>query len=226
MIVLAYHGSQRTKFHAARWTCWSFTPFYLVSCIWPDAISHWIWQRNSMKCSKPWKMCDWDPGNDRQAFGEEGMSCTHVFEWRAPFLADRKRRDRWRAKSRACLSFSMTSRGLFTKNSSWQSKQSVLHSAVIFYGDCVKMRKDFTPNFGNKRTGCCIMTVHYLTLPFSSSNFFTKKNMTVIPHPPSISVFPVEDKSERLTFWHNWDDQGRIVGGVEHPHRTRLPGCI
>jgi hypothetical protein len=70
------------------------------------------------------------------------------------------------------------------KNSSWQSKQSVLHTAVTFYGYCVKMHEDFTPNFGNKRTGCCIMTMHRLTLPFSSGNFFTRNNMTVIPHPP------------------------------------------
>jgi hypothetical protein len=30
----------------------------------------------------------------RQAFGEESMSRTRVFEWHAPFRADRKRRDR------------------------------------------------------------------------------------------------------------------------------------
>jgi hypothetical protein len=54
----------------------------------------------------------------RQAFGEERMSRTRVFEWHDRFRPDRKRRDRWRAKSRACSSFSLTSRGLFTKNSS------------------------------------------------------------------------------------------------------------
>jgi hypothetical protein len=39
MIVPAYVGSQYTKFHTARWTCWSFMSFYLESCIWPDDIS-------------------------------------------------------------------------------------------------------------------------------------------------------------------------------------------
>jgi hypothetical protein len=44
-----------------------------------------------------------------------------------------KRRDRWRAKSRACSSFILTSRGLFTKNSSWQTKtvNSEYHCDVL-----------------------------------------------------------------------------------------------
>jgi hypothetical protein len=45
--------------------------------------------------------------------------------------------------------------------------QSIPCTAVIFYGDCMKIYKDFAPNFGNKRTGCCIMTTHHLKLPFS-----------------------------------------------------------
>jgi hypothetical protein len=34
------------------------------------------------------------------------------------------------------------------------------------YGDCVKMCEDIAPNFGDKRTGCCITTTHHLTFPF------------------------------------------------------------
>jgi hypothetical protein len=37
----------------------------------------------------------------------------------------------------------LTSRGLFTKNSYWQAKWSVLHPTVLFYGNCVKMCEDF-----------------------------------------------------------------------------------
>jgi hypothetical protein len=37
------------------------------------------------------------------------------------------------------------------------------------YGDWMKMYENFAPNFGDKRTGCCI-TTHRLTLPFSSGN--------------------------------------------------------
>jgi hypothetical protein len=47
----------------------------------------------------------------------------------------------------------LTSMGLFTKNSSWQTKQSIPHTAVTFYGDCIKMCKDFAQNLGKKRTG-------------------------------------------------------------------------
>jgi hypothetical protein len=67
--------------------------------------------------------------------------------------------------------FLLTSRGLFTKNSSWQAKQSIPHTTVTFYGDCKKMCKDFALNFGNNRTGCCNTTTHCLTLPFSPGNF-------------------------------------------------------
>jgi hypothetical protein len=35
---------------------------------------------------------------------------------------------------------------------------------------------------------------------FSPWNFFTKNNMTVVPHPPYFSVSPIEDETERLPF--------------------------
>jgi hypothetical protein len=54
----------------------------------------------------------------------------------------------------------------------------------------MKMCKDFTQNFGDKITDCCIMTMHHLTLPFFTREFFTKNNMTAIPHSPYFSLFP------------------------------------
>jgi hypothetical protein len=54
----------------------------------------------------------------------------------------------------------LTSRG----NSSWQAKQSFLHTTVTFYDDCMKMCEDFAPNFGDKGTGCCITTTYHVTL--------------------------------------------------------------
>jgi hypothetical protein len=90
---------------------------------------------------------------------------------------------KWRAKPQACSSLSLTSRAMFTKNLSWQAKQSVPHTAVTFYGDCVNMCEDFAPIFVNRRSSCCITTTHCLKLPFSTE-FSTRNNMTVIPHPP------------------------------------------
>jgi hypothetical protein len=69
------------------------------------------------------------------------------------------------------FSIFLTSRRLFTRNSAWQAKQSVLHITVMFYNNCVKMCEDFAQNFGDKRTGCCITTTHFLTLPVSPGNF-------------------------------------------------------
>jgi hypothetical protein len=46
---------------------------------------------------------------------------------------------------------------------------------MTFYDDCVKMREDFAPNFGDKGTGYCIITTHRLTLPFLTGNFFPKE---------------------------------------------------
>jgi hypothetical protein len=40
-----------------------------------------------------------------------------------------------------------------------------------FYGDCMKMCEEFTLNIGDEGTGCCIMTTHCFTLPFSRGNF-------------------------------------------------------
>jgi hypothetical protein len=73
----------------------------------------------------------------------------------------------------------LTLRGLFAKNSSWQTKYWIPHSAVTFYGDWMKMREDFTPNFGYKRTDCCTTSMHCLTLPFQPGNFFMKKRISV-----------------------------------------------
>jgi hypothetical protein len=41
--------------------------------------------------------------------------------------------------------------------------QSIPHTAVTFYGDCVKMCKTFAPNLGDERTGCYIMTTYWLS---------------------------------------------------------------
>jgi hypothetical protein len=44
----------------------------------------------------------------------------------------------------------VTSRRLFTENSSWQAKQSIPHATVTFYSDCVKMCEDFPRTLATK----------------------------------------------------------------------------
>jgi hypothetical protein len=90
-----------------------------------------------------------------------------------------EKRDSWRAKSRAC-SFSLTLRGLFTRNSSLQAKQSIPHSLVTFYNNRMKMFEDFAPNFDNKITISLQRSV--LHFPFQQ-DFFLPKTMTLVPIP-------------------------------------------
>jgi hypothetical protein len=55
------------------------------------------------------------------------------------------------------------------------------------------MCEDFSQNFGDRRTGCCITTMHRLTLLFSPGEFFTKNNLTVVRSP---LYSPLEDTTE------------------------------
>jgi hypothetical protein len=68
-----------------------------------------------------------------------------------------------------------------------------------YYWDCMKMCENFAPNFGDKRTCCCIATTHRPTLLFSTGNFFYQKQHDCHPPPTLfVSVSPVEDKTEWL----------------------------
>jgi hypothetical protein len=58
------------------------------------------------------------------------------------------------------------------------------------------------------------------------NEFLTRSNMSVVPHPPYFSIFPIEDKTERPPYWHNWGDRGRMAGGAEHPHRSRPQNAV
>jgi hypothetical protein len=69
---------------------------------------------------------------------------------------------------------------LFTKNSSWQAKQSIPDNIVTFYGDCVKVCEDFALNFGEQKN----WLLHHdnplsHTSFFPPKNFLTKNKMTV-----------------------------------------------
>jgi hypothetical protein len=64
------------------------------------------------------------------------------------------------------------------KKSPWQAKQSILHTTVAFNGDCLKMWLLHHSN----------APPHFLFL--QGIFFFTKNNMTVVPHPAYFSLFP------------------------------------
>jgi hypothetical protein len=79
-----------------------------------------------------------------------------------------------KSKVKSMLSILFDVKGIVCKELSWQAKHLISNTAVMFYCVCIEMCKDFTLNFGNKRTGCCITTMHHFTLPFSPGNFLPK----------------------------------------------------
>jgi hypothetical protein len=62
-------------------------------------------------------------------------------------------------------------KAILHKDASWQSKQSIPHSALMFYEGCVEMWKEFSPKFGDEEIGCCMMKTHQ----FSLGDFNEKK---------------------------------------------------
>jgi hypothetical protein len=119
--------------------------FYLESCIRPDAILRWIQKRYSIKCCA-------NLGKSAletlviiiKAFREESMSS----QWKSPNSLRLKKARQVKSKVKGMLII------FFDINLSWQATQSIPHTTVTFYGDCMKICEDFAPNFGDKRTGC------------------------------------------------------------------------
>jgi hypothetical protein len=65
----------------------------------------------------------------------------------------------------------------------------------MFYGDYVIISiicEDFFPNFGVKRTGCCIMTMHHLTLSFSQGISEQKHDYCPPPTLDTVEVIEAE----------------------------------
>jgi hypothetical protein len=80
----------------------------------------------------------------------------------------------------------LTSKGLFTKNSFWQAKQSVLHITVTFYSDCVKMCEAFMRQKNGLLHHEQFTVSHFL----STRELLIKNNMAIVFHPPYFSMFP------------------------------------
>jgi hypothetical protein len=87
-----------------------------------------------------------------------------------------------------------------------------------------EMCKNFALNFGTKGLAVTSRqrTISHLFLP---GIFWPKTTWLPLPTRPTFLFFPIENKTERPPLWHNWGGQGRIAGGAEHPHRTRLSEC-
>jgi hypothetical protein len=185
-MVQAYLVSKCTKFHAARWTCWFLRPFiwtHVSGLLWFchgsdkgtasnfEQISEEVWQRLRQWLDKHWGKKAWAVcGKSKLTKTEKGKTGEEQSQEHANnFLSHH-----W---------------GLFTKSSSWQAEQSIPHTIVTFYGDCVKMYEDFIPIFGDKRTGCCISTMYRLTLPLSPWNFLPKSTWLSSPTHPTFLCF-------------------------------------
>jgi hypothetical protein len=173
MIVLAYFGSQCTTFHVAEWPCWFLRPF--------------IWSRVSglmrfrIKCCANVGKSTTEPlAMITEAFEEASMSRTREVQSQRDW-----KKTRWvKSKDNSMLIIFFDIKGIVRKSSSGQTSHSVSHTTVTFYGDCMKMCKDFDPNFGDKRTGCCITTTHRLT-----GEFLTKTTRLSSPRQPYFSLF-------------------------------------
>jgi hypothetical protein len=75
--------------------CADFYVLLFESCNWPDSTSQWIRQRVCITfCTNIGKGVTETLPMIRQAFGEESLNRTRVFEWLARFKADRNRRHR------------------------------------------------------------------------------------------------------------------------------------
>jgi hypothetical protein len=142
----------------------------------------WTWQRNSIKFCATLRKSEADTlAMIRQAFEEESTSRTHR---KTKLTETEKRRDRLGVKSRARSSFP-----LFTKNCNGRPNSQFWIPCNVLWWLRVNGRR-LALNFGDRRTGCCIMTTHHLTLPFSQGNFLPKAIWLSTPTHCTFIYFP------------------------------------
>jgi hypothetical protein len=58
-----------------------------------------------------------------------------------------------KGKAKGMIIIFFAIKGIVHKELILAGQTAILHIAVTFYGNCVKMCKDFAPNFGDKRLG-------------------------------------------------------------------------
>jgi hypothetical protein len=88
--------------------------------------------------------------------------------------------EKWRAKSRACSSFSLPLKGLFIKNLFWQANQSIPQTTVTFLGSLRKNMRRLRLELWRQKK----WLFHHNNAPshtfFSTWEFWTWNNVTLI----------------------------------------------
>jgi hypothetical protein len=115
-----------------------------------------------------------------QALREESMSRTRKIE-------SRKARQ-VKNKVKSMLIIFIDIKGSVHKEFilAYQTANSAHYCDVL--GDCLKMCEDFAQDFGDKITGCSIITAHRLKLPFSPGNSLPKTTYLSSPNTPTFLI--------------------------------------
>jgi hypothetical protein len=108
---------------------------------------------------------------------------------------------------------------LFTKNSSWQAKQSISQTERL----CENVQR-LRPELWRRKNWLLHHNSALFHISFFTAEFLTINNMTPFPLLTLLVLLGIL----RLfpPFWQNRSDRGRIAGEAEHPHRTWPPACI
>jgi hypothetical protein len=124
--------------------------------------------------------------------------------WMARSVQSRPKQARQaKSKDKSMLIISLTSKGSFTKNSSWQAKQSIQYTTVCDVLQRLRTNlRRLWPELWRQKN----WLLHQDNTPshtsFFTSEFLTKDNMTVVPHPPYFSVSPLKIKLKGSNFNH------------------------
>jgi hypothetical protein len=172
MVILAYLGSQCTKFNRAGWTCWFLKSFYLEPCIWTDVTLPRILTADQKQqcvniCKELHQIASDDATflsrvitvDESWIYGYDPETKQQASQWKSPNSPRQKKERQPKSK----LKSTHTTKGIVHKEFVLAGQQSILHTTVMFYGDCMKMGEDFTLNSADKRLAVASRT-HRLTL--------------------------------------------------------------